>query len=200
MPEAELAARAEMDGIKCKKARRGLRGIADEALQRRGLPAASDDEVRAAEERSAPLFAQMRRLSLLEPLLGEMVELAVCLDRALALDIDSVSGAPSGQCGYIFKTGDIAWVCRTCQTDDTCVLCQDCFSNSDHEGHEVFFHRTRAGGCCDCGDLEAWKAEGCCPRHRGGASSSGGLSEARRRAARGGRRVRQPASPPEPRG
>ena len=79
---------------------------------------------------------------------------------------DSVGSAP--QCGYIFRNGDIAWVCRTCQTDDTCVLCEECFSSSNHEGHEVFFHRTRAGGCCDCGDLEAWKAEGCCPRHRGG--------------------------------
>ena len=25
------------------------------------------------------------------------------------------------KCGYIFKTGDIAWLCRTCQADDTCV-------------------------------------------------------------------------------
>ena len=74
---------------------------------------------------------------------------------------------PTSTCGYIFKNGDIAWCCRTCQTDDTCVLCEPCFSASDHEGHEVLFHRTRAGGCCDCGDLEAWKLEGCCPKHRG---------------------------------
>ena len=88
---------------------------------------------------------------------------------AEAIGTDGASAAST--CGYIFKTGDIAWVCRTCQTDDTCVLCQDCFANSNHEGHEVFFHRTRAGGCCDCGDLEAWKAEGCCPKHRGTAAS-----------------------------
>ncbi len=55
-------------------------------------------------------------------------------------------------CGYLFKNGDIAWICRTCQADDTCVLCQECFTASNHEGHEVFFHRTRAGGCCDCGE------------------------------------------------
>lgn len=92
----------------------------------------------------------------------------------------AVLGSEGGaqQCGYIFKTGDIAWVCRTCQTDDTCVLCQECFSNSNHEGHDVFFHRTRSGGCCDCGDLEAWKAEGCCPRHRGGKSSTDTLPDA----------------------
>ena len=82
----------------------------------------------------------------------------------------AAEGASSGTsiCGYLFKDGDIAWYCRTCQTDDTCVLCEPCFSASDHVGHDVFFHRTRAGGCCDCGDLEAWKLEGCCPKHRGG--------------------------------
>lgn len=69
-------------------------------------------------------------------------------------------------CGYVFARGDIAWNCRTCQTDATCVICDDCFRNSDHEGHEVYFHRTSPGGCCDCGDAEAWKVEGCCDAHR----------------------------------
>mmetsp|Transcript_1634 Transcript_1634/g.2573 ORF Transcript_1634/g.2573 Transcript_1634/m.2573 type:complete len:2448 (-) Transcript_1634:7099-14442(-) len=69
-------------------------------------------------------------------------------------------------CGYVFQRGDIAWNCRTCQTDATCVLCDSCFRNSNHEGHEVFFHRTTPGGCCDCGDAEAWKVEGCCDLHR----------------------------------
>ena len=69
-------------------------------------------------------------------------------------------------CGYVFKRGDIAWNCRTCQTDPTCVICDNCFHSSDHEGHEVYFHRTTPGGCCDCGDTEAWKIGGCCPLHR----------------------------------
>ena len=69
-------------------------------------------------------------------------------------------------CGYVFQRGDIAWNCRTCQTDPTCVICDDCFRQSDHQGHEVYFHRTTPGGCCDCGDLEAWKIEGCCDVHR----------------------------------
>lgn len=69
-------------------------------------------------------------------------------------------------CGYVFRRGDIAWNCRTCQADGTCVLCDACFRNSDHTGHDVTFHRTSPGGCCDCGDIEAWKAEGCCPAHR----------------------------------
>jgi len=69
-------------------------------------------------------------------------------------------------CGYVFKRGDIAWNCRTCQTDPTCVICDNCFHNSNHEGHEVYFHRTTPGGCCDCGDAEAWSIEGCCDLHR----------------------------------
>ena len=73
---------------------------------------------------------------------------------------------PIRPCGYVFRRGDIAWNCRTCQYDSTCVLCDKCFHNSDHEGHEVYFHRTSPGGCCDCGDIEAWKSEGCCPLHR----------------------------------
>jgi hypothetical protein len=73
---------------------------------------------------------------------------------------------PVRPCGYVFRTGDIAWNCKTCQHDNTCVLCDECFQKSDHTGHEVTFHKTSPGGCCDCGDLEAWKAEGCCPLHR----------------------------------
>jgi Putative zinc finger in N-recognin (UBR box) len=66
------------------------------------------------------------------------------------------SSARRRPCGYVFKRGDIAWNCKTCQADQTCVICDDCFQKSNHEGHEVYFHRTTPGGCCDCGDFEAW--------------------------------------------
>lgn len=69
-------------------------------------------------------------------------------------------------CGYVFKRDDIAWNCRNCQADPTCVICDDCFRHSDHEGHEVYFHRTSPGGCCDCGDVEAWELSGCCDNHK----------------------------------
>ena len=78
----------------------------------------------------------------------------------------SGGGFRARPCGYVFKRGDIAWNCRTCQTDSTCVICDNCFKNSNHDGHEVFFHRTTPGGCCDCGDAEAWKLQGCCDAHR----------------------------------
>ncbi len=43
--------------------------------------------------------------------------------------------------------------------------CTSCFRRSNHIGHEVFFHKSSIGGCCDCGDLEAWAEEGSCPDH-----------------------------------
>ena len=71
-------------------------------------------------------------------------------------------------CGKPVKKGDIMWICRQCGKDPTCVQCDDCFQNSDHEGHEVYFYRSSAsggGGCCDCGDPEAWQDCGNCCNH-----------------------------------
>ncbi|GBG29941.1 E3 ubiquitin-protein ligase UBR2 [Hondaea fermentalgiana] len=69
------------------------------------------------------------------------------------------------RCGKLFREGDLAYNCLTCQVDSTCVICQECFDESDHTGHEVTFHRTDPGGCCDCGDEEAWAPSGFCSRH-----------------------------------
>ncbi|CEG46056.1 hypothetical protein F441_08560 [Plasmopara halstedii] len=74
---------------------------------------------------------------------------------------------PKRMCAYEFKPGDIAWNCKVCQVDETCVMCNDCFISSDHEDHEVFFYYTHSGGCCDCGDTEAWSPEGFCTHHKG---------------------------------
>ena len=74
---------------------------------------------------------------------------------------------PRTVCGVVFKKGEIVWTCRTCAKDPTCVQCDTCFRKSNHEGHEVYFHRSSGrGGCCDCGDPEAWSAAGnCCDHH-----------------------------------
>ena len=69
-------------------------------------------------------------------------------------------------CGRPIKKGDILWVCKQCGQDNTCVQCDDCFQMSDHTDHEVYFHRsTEGGGCCDCGDTEAWLESGTCCNH-----------------------------------
>ncbi|KAI7848553.1 hypothetical protein BDC45DRAFT_471139 [Circinella umbellata] len=62
------------------------------------------------------------------------------------------------QCGHLFKKGESVYRCRTCGLDDTCVLCARCFHATNHDGHDVKIWISRgAGGCCDCGDPEAWK-------------------------------------------
>lgn len=62
------------------------------------------------------------------------------------------AAVPRRVCQHPFRKNDIVWVCRTCQADETCVLCHSCFSQSDHDGHDVNFYHAQAGGCCDCGD------------------------------------------------
>lgn len=69
-------------------------------------------------------------------------------------------------CGKPIKKGDILWNCRQCGHDLTCVQCDACFKLSDHTNHDVYFHRSNeGGGCCDCGDTEAWNKEGNCSLH-----------------------------------
>jgi hypothetical protein len=36
---------------------------------------------------------------------------------------------------------------------------------SDHEGHDVFWYLSTSGGCCDCGDADAWNPNGFCQKH-----------------------------------
>lgn len=55
---------------------------------------------------------------------------------------------------------------RDCALDDSCVLCSRCFHATDHFDHNVsFFIAQQSGGCCDCGDIEAWRQDIHCPFH-----------------------------------
>ena len=60
----------------------------------------------------------------------------------------------------------VAWRCLDCEKDPTCIICKDCFEKGDHEGHRVQLKRN-VGGCCDCGDPEAWDEKGFCSDHKG---------------------------------
>ena len=73
-------------------------------------------------------------------------------NEALNSILSLFSTTPRRVCQHPFRKNDIVWVCRTCQSDETCVLCHECFSRSDHTGHDVAFYHAQAGGCCDCGD------------------------------------------------
>lgn len=45
-------------------------------------------------------------------------------------------------------------------------MCARCFHATEHNGHNVsFFIAQQSGGCCDCGDEEAWRKNIQCPHH-----------------------------------
>ena len=77
------------------------------------------------------------------------------------------TGAAKGHpCGHIFKQGEASYHCTTCTDDNTCVLCSRCFDSSDHEGHQFTISISGGNsGCCDCGDVEAWKRPVNCAIH-----------------------------------
>lgn len=69
-------------------------------------------------------------------------------------------------CGHIFKSGEATYRCKTCSSDDTCVLCSRCYDSSDHTGHMVYISISPGNsGCCDCGDPEAWRIPVHCTIH-----------------------------------
>eukprot|EP00835_Amoeboradix_gromovi_P002743 NODE_161_length_16629_cov_0.427344.p10 type:complete len:117 gc:universal NODE_161_length_16629_cov_0.427344:3670-3320(-) len=73
---------------------------------------------------------------------------------------------PKDYCGKLFVKGDIVYSCKDCGLDGTCVLCVECFKSTNHERHNVSYHFSHGnGGCCDCGDLEAWKVPLLCKIH-----------------------------------
>ncbi|KAK7453361.1 E3 ubiquitin-protein ligase ubr1 [Stygiomarasmius scandens] len=75
--------------------------------------------------------------------------------------------SPSGRpCGHILKKGEPCYRCKDCALDDSCVVCSRCFHATNHTGHNVsFFIAQQSGGCCDCGDEEAWRVDIQCPFH-----------------------------------
>lgn len=72
---------------------------------------------------------------------------------------------PPSVCGRVFKMGEPTYSCRECGMDATCVLCVDCFKQSAHRNHKYKMGTSSGGGCCDCGDDEAWKNEPYCDIH-----------------------------------
>ena len=72
----------------------------------------------------------------------------------------------SAVCAKQLSFGDVAWRCLDCEKDPTCIICKDCFEKSNHEGHRVQLKRN-IGGCCDCGDPEAWDENNFCSDHKG---------------------------------
>lgn len=120
-------------------------------------PTQGHHELENALEKLEGLEKEESTLVLNTPLIRHLTELVtgeVYLSSTDALHRLEMLGrtVPRRVCQHPFRKNDIVWVCRTCQADETCVLCHNCFSQSNHEGHDVAFYHAQAGGCCDCGD------------------------------------------------
>ncbi|KAI9743926.1 MAG: hypothetical protein M1818_002660 [Claussenomyces sp. TS43310] len=102
-----------------------------------------------------------------------------------AVDGAEYSEAARGMaCGHIFKNGEATYRCKTCSSDDTCVLCSKCYDSSDHTGHMVYISISPGNsGCCDCGDPEAWRLPVHCTIHSEHQDSSKSAGKAREAAA-----------------
>jgi SAM-dependent methyltransferase len=81
-----LAPGEEMRGINRRRARAGLAELAPRALAARSLAPPTALEIHAHEREAARDYARLRRLSLPRNGLARLVELAVVLDRAVALE------------------------------------------------------------------------------------------------------------------
>eukprot|EP00048_Salpingoeca_helianthica_P017352 m.236811 g.236811 ORF g.236811 m.236811 type:complete len:1595 (-) comp20784_c0_seq1:67-4851(-) len=71
----------------------------------------------------------------------------------------------STSCGREFESNEPTYTCLDCANDPTCVFCHSCFHNSEHMKHKYRMHMSGGGGCCDCGDSEAWKQHHSCSLH-----------------------------------
>lgn len=89
-------------------------------------------------------------------------------DPEAALERLKASEHTPSVCGRVFKNGEPTYCCRECGMDPTCVLCVSCFKQSSHRHHKYKMSTSHGGGCCDCGDPEAWKKDAYCDQHKAG--------------------------------
>eukprot|EP00960_Hanusia_phi_P074940 768348-Hanusia_phi.AAC.1 len=74
----------------------------------------------------------------------------------------------SSKCGHVFESEEWIYKCLQCCADPTCCFCSKCFENSPCRklGHRTQLARSSGGGCCDCGDPEAWNPSSFCSIHQ----------------------------------
>ncbi|KII61020.1 E3 ubiquitin-protein ligase UBR1 [Thelohanellus kitauei] len=69
-------------------------------------------------------------------------------------------------CTKIFHPRDQVYTCLDCRSNNTFIICYDCFQHSEHVKHNyIHWKSTRAGDTCDCGDVDAWIRHAACTRH-----------------------------------
>ncbi|XP_016924050.2 E3 ubiquitin-protein ligase UBR1 [Drosophila suzukii] len=100
-----------------------------------------------------------------EEIIDVLVEFMLGDNPASALEKLRLEGNTATVCGKVFKNGEPTYSCRECGVDPTCVLCVNCFKRSAHRFHKYKMSTSGGGGCCDCGDDEAWKKDHYCQLH-----------------------------------
>lgn len=75
----------------------------------------------------------------------------------------SLSGA--SRCVVKWNGKHTAYRCKECGVTPSSCICVECFNASEHQGHTFSLYTSTLGGCCDCGDENAWKKEGNCSNH-----------------------------------
>ncbi|XP_016970698.1 E3 ubiquitin-protein ligase UBR1 isoform X2 [Drosophila rhopaloa] len=100
-----------------------------------------------------------------EEIIDVFVEFMLGDNPASALEKLRLEGNTATVCGKVFKNGEPTYSCRECGVDPTCVLCVNCFKRSAHRFHKYKMSTSGGGGCCDCGDDEAWKKDHYCQLH-----------------------------------
>ncbi|XP_063722559.1 E3 ubiquitin-protein ligase UBR3-like isoform X2 [Symsagittifera roscoffensis] len=68
-------------------------------------------------------------------------------------------------CGRVWKHNFLAYRCKTCALSPCMSLCNECFHQGDHKGHDYNMFRSQAGGACDCGDENVLLPSGFCVNH-----------------------------------
>lgn len=142
------------------KLNQGPRGIVEFARSNRSLVGELVSAILPAEEEEADEDAFHKSVIWLQWLMFED-EPEVALEQ-----LAKMSDNERGVCGAVWGNNDIAYRCRTCEHDPTCAICVPCFENGNHKDHDYSVIYT-GGGCCDCGDITAWKREGFCSKHKG---------------------------------
>nr|XP_024380592.1 E3 ubiquitin-protein ligase PRT6-like isoform X4 [Physcomitrium patens]PNR51519.1 hypothetical protein PHYPA_010706 [Physcomitrium patens] len=80
--------------------------------------------------------------------------------------LDYLQARGQANCTTVWTKGTVAYRCRTCQVNDSSAICVSCFLKGDHKDHDYVMYHSESGGCCDCGDPEAWLPEGFCSAHK----------------------------------
>jgi len=121
--------------------------------------------------RITDIFGQVRGTEVPEEVLKVILDEDEQAEFDVTLFQEKAGDGLSRACGTTWKQGELAYMCNTCGQDPNCAVCIPCFRDGNHENHDYAMIKTN-GGCCDCGDIQAWARSGFCSRHVGTSTTS----------------------------